>query len=146
MDKQALATPAGARASAAASDGILTHRVLVIDDDTIHRMIIQKVATKSGYAVDQAATAQAASDCISAGRYDCILLDLKLGAQSGIELLTQMHEQKCSTPIIIISSAGESARAEVMRLARLYALKVSEMPKPVNLPALRKRLTELRAQ
>jgi len=119
-------------------------RLLMVDDDTVHRMIVVNVAAKTGYAVDQAADVQAASACIRDNSYDCILLDLKLGTQSGVELLTQLHEQGCEAPIIIISSAVAAARAEVMRLARLYALNVSDMPKPINLPMLRARLTEIR--
>jgi DNA-binding response OmpR family regulator len=119
-------------------------RLLVVDDDTIHRMIILKVATKAGYVADQAATVQSASAQILANSYDCVLLDLKLGSQSGIELLTQMHEQRCQTPIIIISAAGQGARTEVMRLARLYALNISELPKPVDLAVLRARLARLK--
>lgn len=124
--------------------GIDTPRVLVIDDDTIHRMILLKIVAKTGYAADEAATAEAASEYIATRNYACIVLDLKLGAHSGIELLTQMNQQKCRTPVIMVTSAGEAARDAVMRLARLYALNISELPKPVDLAALRKRLTLLR--
>lgn len=125
---------------AAASDP----HILIVDDDTIHRMIIRKVVVKAGYAVDEAATAHVASEYIATRHYECIVLDLKLGPDSGIELLTQMNEQGCRTPVIMVTSAGEAARDAVMRLARLYALDITEMPKPVDLAALRKRITTLR--
>ncbi len=88
----------------------------MVDDDTVHRMIVRNVAANAGYWVDEAATREAAAIYLGGNCYDCILLDLKLGAQSGIDLLTQLHEQGCRSPIIIISATPAASRIEVMRL------------------------------
>ena len=142
MDDQASRLAGPDQAGSSTVEAGMPH-ILVVDDDTIHRMIVLKVAAQSGYAVDEAGTAEAASELISTRHYECIVLDLKLRMHSGIELLTQMNEQGCRTPVLLISSAGEAARAAVMNLAQLYALNFSDMPKPVDLAALRKRFMAL---
>ena len=53
-------------------------RLLVIDDDTLHRMVICRVAAKAGYIPAGAPTYEEAAKLAQANTFDCITLDLLL--------------------------------------------------------------------
>src|ERR1700675_1932136 len=58
-------------------------RLLVIDDDYLHRKIICRVAAKAGYAPAGAATYEEAIKLALENAFDCISLDLSLGQHGG---------------------------------------------------------------
>src|ERR1700688_442101 len=62
-------------------------RLLVIDDDHLHRMIICRAAAKAGYVPAGAAGYEEASKLLQENVFDCITLDLSLGDHAGVELL-----------------------------------------------------------
>src|SRR4051794_31097617 len=111
-------------------------QLLVIDDDGTHRMVISLLARQLGYVTTEASTVVEAAALIATRRFDCMTLDLRMGMQYGAELLEVMHEVQADTPVIVISSADDEERWEVLRLATLYGIRVTEMPKPLDLGKL----------
>ena len=112
-------------------------RLLVIDDDTTPRMVIVKLAQKLGYAASEASTIAEAAALIAAGKFDCMTLDLRMGSQYGTELLEAMSLSQADVPVIVISSADDDERWDVLRLAALYGIRVTEVPKPLEIGKLR---------
>jgi two-component system, chemotaxis family, chemotaxis protein CheY len=112
-------------------------QLLVIDDDGTHRMLICLLARKLGYATTEAGSIEEAADLIASRNFDCMTLDLRLGAEHGTELLEIMHEKHPTVPVIVVSSADDEERWEVLRLATLYGMRITEMPKPLDLNRLR---------
>ena len=112
-------------------------QLLVIDDDGTHRMLICLLARKLGYATTEAGTIEEAAALISNRHFDCMTLDLCLGTQYGTELLEVMHEKQPAVPVILVSSADDDERWEVLRLAMLYGMRITEMAKPLDLGRLR---------
>jgi PleD family two-component response regulator len=55
-------------------------RLLVIDDDHLHCTIICRIATRAGFAPGGAATYEAAAKLAQETAFECITLDLSLGA------------------------------------------------------------------
>ncbi len=122
-------------------------RLLVIDDDTVHRMVICKIAANTGYEVFGVASYEDAARRIREHQYDCITLDLSLGKHAGVEVLRDLRESKCKAPIIIISGAAEAISAETVKIGKSFALNIrNPIPKPVNLAALRQSLIDIKAQ
>ncbi len=122
-----------------------TLHLLVIDDDTVHRMIICRVAARIGYVPAEATCYEDAAKLLRERTYDCISLDLSLGRRGGVDVLRLLAELDCRTPIIIISGTDPEMRAEAMNIAEQLALNVYEpLPKPVNLADLRNSLTKIR--
>ena len=119
-------------------------QLLVIDDDVTHRTIIVCLAQKLGYATTEACTVADASELISTRHFDCMTLDLHMGTQYGAELLEVMNTNQFNVPVIVISSADDEERWEVLRLATLYGIRVTEVPKPVELGMLRDVFIELK--
>jgi|GEM_PF-1970918 len=121
--------------------------LLVIDDDTVHRMIICKIGTNTGYDVFGVASYEDAARRIREQQFDCITLDLSLGKHAGVEVLRDLRESKCEAPIIIISGSTEAISAETVKVGKSFALNIrNPIPKPVNLSVLRQSLIDIKAQ
>ncbi len=121
-------------------------RLLVIDDDNLHRMIICRIAAKAGYLPAGAATYEEAAQLAQQNPFDCITLDLSLGDHAGVELLRHLWVIGCKATIIIISGCDDATCGESQRLAESLKFKVwQSIPKPVNLAVLRDSLERLKA-
>jgi two-component system, chemotaxis family, chemotaxis protein CheY len=121
-------------------------RLLVIDDDNLHRMIICRVAAKAGYLPAGAASYDEAAQLVQESAYDCITLDLSLGEHAGVELLRHLWVIGSKAPIIIISGCDDATCSESEKVAASLKLNVWEsIPKPVNMAVLRDSLERLKA-
>jgi two-component system chemotaxis response regulator CheY len=118
-------------------------QLLVIDDDGTHRMLICLLARKLGYGTTEAGTIEEAAELIASRTFDCMTLDLRMGSQHGTELLEVMHEKQPTVPVIVVSSADDEERWEVLRLATLFGMRITEMPKPLDLNRLREVFIEI---
>jgi two-component system, chemotaxis family, chemotaxis protein CheY len=120
-------------------------RLLVIDDDNLHCMIICRVAAKAGYVPEAAADYDEAAKLARKAAFDCITLDLSLGQHVGAEMLHHLAAIGCKAPIIIISGCDDATCRETLRVAKSLKLNVLEtVPKPVDLAMLRASLERLR--
>jgi two-component system, chemotaxis family, chemotaxis protein CheY len=113
---------------------------LVIDDDPVHRMVMGKVGEKAGYVVTTAGTVEDAAMKISEQKYHCISLDIALHGQSGNQVLRGIARSNGDVLLLVVSSAAAEVREETVESARNLRLKVMEIPKPVDLAALRREL------
>jgi DNA-binding NtrC family response regulator len=121
-------------------------RLLVIDDDNLHRMIICRIAAKAGYLPAGAASYDEAAKLVRDGSFDCITLDLSLGDRAGVEMLRHLWSMACNTPIIIISGCDDATCSETEKFAGSLKLNLWEsIPKPVNMTVLRDSLERLKA-
>jgi len=112
-------------------------RLLVIDDDKLHRMIVCRAAAKAGYAPAGAGTYEEAVALAQQAPFDCITLDLSLGPYAGVDILRRLWEMKCKAPIIVISGCDSVTCSETVELARSLDLTVRQtIPKPVDLALL----------
>jgi ActR/RegA family two-component response regulator len=120
-------------------------RLLVIDDDKLHRMIVCRAAAKAGYAPAGAATYEEAAKLTQDATFDCITLDLSLGPHAGLEMLQHLWSIRCKTPIIVISGCDDSICRETVKLGKSLGLNICELlSKPVDLAMLRDWLERLR--
>jgi DNA-binding response OmpR family regulator len=120
-------------------------RLLVIDDDNLHRMIICRVAVRAGYTPAGAATYEEAAQLAQDGNFDCITLDLSLGQHAGVELVRLLWVVGNKAPIIVISGCDDETCAETVKVAKSLNLVVlATMPKPVDLAVLRYCLERLK--
>jgi DNA-binding NtrC family response regulator len=121
-------------------------RLLAIDDDNLHRMIICRVAARAGYAPAGAATYDEAAKLLNAGGFDCITLDLSLSAGSGIDMMRHLAASGCKTPIIVVSGCDEATLVESVKTAKSLRLNIYDsIRKPVDLVVLRYWLERLKS-
>jgi two-component system, chemotaxis family, chemotaxis protein CheY len=123
-------------------------RLLVIDDDSLHRMIICRAAAKSGYVPVGAANHREAVKLSQDSTFDCVTLDISLGDRGGaVTLLRHLAAVGCKAPIIVVSGCDDETLREILRLARSLKLNVTEpVPKPVDLSILRRMLDGISAR
>jgi DNA-binding NtrC family response regulator len=121
------------------------YKLLVVDDDTVHRMVICRIAGQAGFEVEEAATYEAARRLISETTYGCVTLDLALGEHGGIDVLKYMAEIGYASPVIVVSGSDDAVRNESFAVARKLGLNVCRtFSKPVKLANLRELMREIR--
>ena len=123
------------------SDGGHLPTFLVIDDDPVQRMTMSKVGSKAGYKVTTAASVEDAIKELNAHKFDAITLDLLLGGQNGILMLSEVARLNPDALLIVVSGASSAVRESTLRIAMDLKLNSAELPKPVDLAALRTLLT-----
>ena len=121
-------------------------RILVVDDESGVRALLDNVLRKVGYSVDTIGDSRAAKDIIDAGTiYDVILLDIRMPGMSGIELYTLAIRKMPSLKNKIIFITGD-----VMGLDIRTFLNQNNLPyqaKPFDIELLKAKIdTVLRAQ
>ena len=130
-------------------DAARAPRLLVIDDDSLHRMIICRAAAKCGYVPFGAASHHEAAKLLREGVFDCITLDIALADRGGgaVALLRHFAAVDSKAPVIVVSACDDETLREILRLARSLTLNIVEpVPKPVDLTILRYMLEGFRAK
>jgi DNA-binding response OmpR family regulator len=123
----------------------VSHKLLVIDDDTVHRMVICRIAKQAGFEVEEAATYEAARRLMAHNGYGCVTLDLSLGERGGIDVLQYMAEIGYASPVIVVSGSDDEVRSEAFAVARKLNLNACRpFSKPVKLSDLRELMREIR--
>jgi PAS domain S-box-containing protein len=94
-----------------------TGRVLLVEDEPTLRMFAAEALTTANYAVDQAATGAEALARVRAarGRYDAIVLDVRLPDLTGDAVATELRAMHVDMPILLAS--GEHAEVIANRFA-----------------------------
>jgi DNA-binding NtrC family response regulator len=94
-----------------------TGSIAVIDDEQDLCLTLKKVLGAEGYSVYWTIDPEEFLPKIQSNPYNCVLLDLKLGAADGIDYLTKIREIDPHLPIIMIT-AYETVRTAVEAMKR----------------------------
>ena len=79
-------------------------KILIVEDDSSLREIIERGLRGEGYVVESASNFAEADNKIAGYSYDCILLDIMLPDGNGLRLLEHIKALKKSDHVIIISA------------------------------------------
>jgi adenylate cyclase len=111
---------------------------LVVDDDAMNRMVLQRSLEREGHAVRVAANGRAALELLRSEPFDIVLLDVLMPEMDGLELLEliQSDDELRATPVIMISALEDMA--SVVRCIELGA--EDYLPKPFDPVLLRARI------
>ena len=121
-------------------------RLLVIDDDNLHRMIICRTAAKAGYLPAGAASYDEAIKLVKERAFDCVTLGLSPGERAGVEMLRNFWAVAYTVPVIMISGSNDATRSESEEVVESLKLNVWEsIPRPVDISVLRDSLERLKA-
>jgi two-component system, chemotaxis family, chemotaxis protein CheY len=122
-------------------------RVLVIDRDNLHRMIICRAADKAGYIPAGAANLAEATKLVQSAAFDCITLDLSFGRGAASDFLSRLDAIACKSKIFVIGGRDTAESRETLRVARSLGLDVEDpVAKPIDVEMLRYALEQLRIQ
>ena len=106
--------------------------ILVVDDESNIRLLLEEILTEEGYQVTTASNAAEARDAKLAEEYDLILLDIWMPETDGISLLKEWAKKGSLAPVIMMSGHGTVDTA--VEATRLGA--VDYIEKPVSLAKL----------
>lgn len=102
--------------------------ILIIDDEPNLRRSLALILQRQGYSVTTAGNAQEAGQCLEAGPFELVFLDLKMPDVNGLELLPEIRELYPNMPVLILTAHAtlDSAIDAVRKGARDYLLKPIE--------------------
>lgn len=87
-------------------------RLLLIDDDEddfiITRDLLREVVGEASLQIEWCGDYQGGLEKVLDQAYDLYLVDYRLGAESGLELLRQAHQQGANRPIILLTGQGDN--------------------------------------
>jgi len=93
-------------------------RVLIVDDDRVDRMIVQRALKQANLVVDcvEAEDCKQAMATLSQETFDCVFVDYRLPDQDGLALIQGIRQQKIQSPIIVLTGQGdEQIAVELMK-------------------------------
>jgi len=119
-----------------------TFSILVVDDEKNIRQTLRVCLEAANAQVTEAASAQAAAEAIARSLYDMVFLDLRLGTQSGLDLIPQLLAENPNVVIVVITAYAtiETAVEAIRRGAWDY------LPKPFTPAQIRQLLAKAEMQ
>lgn len=114
----------------------MTASVLVIEDELGIRDFLERGLTSYGYAVDTAADGLTGASKALSGDYDLVVLDLMLPGRSGMSVLGDLHRNRPTLPVILLTALGETDD----RIAGLDAGATDYLVKPFSVAELAARI------
>lgn len=88
-------------------------RVLVVDDEEGMREGMSRVLSRRDAIVRSAAGGREALDCLAAGSYDVVLVDLKMPEIDGFQVLARLNETAADRTVTVVVSALATVEAAV---------------------------------
>jgi len=85
--------------------------VVVVDDDASVRRGLERLLRSAGYAVETFASARAFLDRGDYARASCLVLDVRMPGQSGLDLQEVLVTAGYDIPILFITGHGDVAMA-----------------------------------
>jgi len=119
-----------------------TARILIVDDESNIRVLLEEILTEEGYAVTTAADADDARRAYASNNFDLVLLDIWMPDTDGITLLREWSEADKLIPVVMMSGHGTVDTA--VEATRLGA--IDFMEKPVSLAKLLRTVEKALAQ
>ena len=133
-----LAKPADTESIGAALERIRQYslprvkRLLLVEDDPAERMSIGELIRHDDVAVEMAGTGEEAMHALQTGKFDCVVLDLKLPDMSGFELLDRIADdpQFRDLPVVVHTGKELSSQEDerLRRAAKSVVIKGVESP------------------
>ncbi len=100
-------------------------RVLVVDDDPLHRELSRRALEREGLAVEVAESAEEALARLREQHFDAVVSDYKLPGMTGLELLQRLGRPPAAPPLVLVTALGDQrVAAEALKAgAQEYVVK-----------------------
>jgi len=89
-------------------------RVLVIDDDEEHRVLVREVLTRAGHRVEEAGDGAAGLRLFAAARPDVVVTDINMPGMDGHGVIAALRVTDERIPIIAVSGGGAVEKDELL--------------------------------
>jgi len=108
--------------------------ILIVDDETNVRLVLQTALASAGYGVIEAEDGQAALKRLRDTPCSLILLDLKMPKMDGMELLRRLRSEGNAIPVVMLTAHGSIHDA----VAAMKLGAIDFLTKPITPDALRR--------
>lgn len=103
-------------------------RILIVEDDAAYAQALGRALVRRGHVVDIEAEAESALVRVATADYEAVILDLKLGMDSGLRLIAPMKALRPRLRILLLTGYASIATAvEAIKLGAVHYL-----PKPAG--------------
>ncbi len=85
-----------------------TPLILVVDDDTRLRKLLQKFLSENGFRVFSAANTTEADEMMSWYVFDILVVDVMMPGESGVEFTKRLRNAGQNVPVLILTAMGET--------------------------------------
>jgi len=102
-------------------------KILVVDDEASIRMLYREEFEDEGYEVFEAEDGHKLTERIEKDKPDVIVLDIKMAAYDGLDLLQEIRQQFQELPVIISSAYGAYKGDYKTLAADYYVVKSSDL-------------------
>jgi len=109
-----------------------TKRLLVVEDNDVERQSIVELLGYKDIQLVAVGSGREAMEAMIAGKFDCVVLDLRLPDMSGFELLEQLHAEPAFTDIPVVVFTGKELNQDEQN--KLKAMAKSVVLKDVQSP------------
>lgn len=83
--------------------------LLVVDDDTRLRSLLQRYLREQGFLVSAAENAERAREFLDLYNFDMLIVDIMMPKISGTEFLRSLRAEKNNVPVILLTAMGDAA-------------------------------------
>ena len=83
--------------------------ILVVDDDTRLRSLLQRYLREQGFLVSAAESAEQAENYLCCYVFDLLIVDIMMPKISGTEFLKKLRAKGNNIPVILLTAMGEAA-------------------------------------
>lgn len=81
--------------------------ILIVEDEAKTAAYLRKGLMENGFVCDVAHDGETGLDFAAVGSYDAIILDVMLPVLNGWEVLTQLRQHGCHTPVLFLTARSE---------------------------------------
>jgi CheY-like chemotaxis protein len=82
-------------------------RILLVDDEENIRLLFKEELEEEGYEIELASNGFEALDKFKAGKFDLVVLDIKMPGMDGIQALNEIKNINKDQSVILCSAYGE---------------------------------------
>ncbi len=107
-----------------------TSTVLVVDDEASIRRTLREILEYEDLGVEEAEDGEEALQKLREGRYDVVLLDIKMPRRDGMEVLAILSEEMPEVPVVMISGHADIKTA--VDATKMGAFDFIEKPPDLN--------------
>lgn len=112
--------------------------VLIVDDDSPHRIMLQGMLRQWGWQTEEAEDGSVAVEAVHRRLFDAILMDVRMMRMDGMEALRRIHAHNPAIPVVIMTAYSSVDDA-------VEAIKIGAhdyLTKPLDFERLRRTLTD----
>ena len=100
---------------------------MLVDDEEHIRLLFKEELEEEGYIIGLASNGYEALEILRAGRFDLVVLDIKMPGMDGIQTLNEIKKINKDQPVILCSAYGEYKQDFSSWVSDAYVVKSADM-------------------